>query len=129
MQDVALLEQMQHFNRERLVHAKGSAAHGFLRALGGRGIERPHHDVDRQHDQNRALTTCRIGQRLGELRRIVGDDVFFSGLRSWVQDRIDGVGTTDEFVATMEAVGGADLDGWVADWLDADELPLALPAG
>ena len=32
MQDVQLLEQMQHFNRERIpervVHAKGSGAHG-----------------------------------------------------------------------------------------------------
>ncbi len=34
MQDVQLLEQMQHFNRERIpervVHAKGSGAHGVL---------------------------------------------------------------------------------------------------
>ena len=36
MQDVQLLEQMQHFNRERIpervVHAKGSGAYGTLRS-------------------------------------------------------------------------------------------------
>lgn len=38
MQDVSLLEQMQHFNRERIpervVHAKGSAAHGTFTVTG-----------------------------------------------------------------------------------------------
>ncbi|MDG2200831.1 MAG: catalase [Phycisphaerales bacterium] len=38
MQDVQLLEQMQHFNRERIpervVHAKGSAAHGTFTVTG-----------------------------------------------------------------------------------------------
>ena len=38
MQDVALLEQMQHFNRERIpervVHAKGSGAYGTFRVTG-----------------------------------------------------------------------------------------------
>ena len=38
MQDVALLEQMQHFNRERIpervVHAKGSGAYGTFTVTG-----------------------------------------------------------------------------------------------
>ena len=44
MQDVQLLEQMQHFNRERIpervVHAKGSGAYGTFTVT---------HDVTRLH--------------------------------------------------------------------------------
>src|SRR5262245_14693941 len=30
LHDHATVQKLQHFNRERVVHAKGSAAHGFL---------------------------------------------------------------------------------------------------
>jgi aminopeptidase N len=64
---------------------------------------------------------------LEALRRIVGDEAFIAGLRAWVQDRIDGVGTTDEFVASMERLTGVQLDEWEAAWLDSGVLPDALP--
>ena len=45
MQDVALLEQMQHFNRERIpervVHAKGSGAYGTFTVTVRRARTRP----------------------------------------------------------------------------------------
>lgn len=64
---------------------------------------------------------------LEALRRTVGDDAFLAGLRAWVQERVDGVGTTDEFVESMERLTGVELDGWEAAWLDAEELPDELP--
>ncbi len=64
---------------------------------------------------------------LEALRRTVGDEAFMAGVRAWVQERVDSVGTTDEFVASMERISGVDLDAWEAAWLDAALLPDRLP--
>ena len=56
MQDVQLLQQMQHFNRERIpervVHAKGSGAYGTLTIT--------HWDVSVQRDEMRGFINYQL---------------------------------------------------------------------
>jgi aminopeptidase N len=65
---------------------------------------------------------------LHALRLTVGDDDFFAGLRRWFEQHEDSAATTDDFLITMETVGGVDLDAFRADWLDATALPDQFPA-
>ncbi len=60
---------------------------------------------------------------LHALRRTVGDDAFFEGLRAWVVRYRDGSATTADFQAVMEDISGIDLDAFVADWVEADSIP------
>ena len=64
---------------------------------------------------------------LHALRLTVGDDAFFAGLRQWFERYADGAATTDDFIATVEDVSGADLDDYRAGWLDAPALPDEFP--
>jgi aminopeptidase N len=63
---------------------------------------------------------------LHSLRRTVGDEVFFTILRSWVAEHNGGSVTTAEFVAHCEAASGRGLSGLFDEWLNRVELP-ALP--
>jgi aminopeptidase N len=64
---------------------------------------------------------------LHAIRRTIGDEAFFDGLRSWVAQHDDGVGTTDGFQAVMESASGRDLDEVFADWVHADRIPDRFP--
>ena len=64
---------------------------------------------------------------LHALRRTVGDDAFFDGLRAWVARYRDGSATTLDFQALMEDISGIDLDAFFADWVDADSIPSEFP--
>jgi aminopeptidase N len=66
---------------------------------------------------------------LHALRRTIGDDAFFDGLRQWVERYLDSAASTDDFIALMEEVAGVDLADFRAAWLDADERPMSFPAG
>lgn len=64
---------------------------------------------------------------LHALRRTVGDDAFFAGLRRWVTDHIDSSVTTADFEALMQEVSGVDLAAFFADWVSSDDRPASFP--
>ncbi len=60
---------------------------------------------------------------LQALRSRIGDEVFWTVLRTWVADHRYGNATTAQFVALAEEVSGEDLDAFFDVWLYADERP------
>jgi aminopeptidase N len=70
---------------------------------------------------------------LHRLRLAVGDDDFFTILRTWAADHRYGDGTTEEFTALAEKISGRDLSALFQAWLytpakPAVATPLAAPA-
>lgn len=65
---------------------------------------------------------------LHALRKTIGDDLFFTLLRTWVADNSGQSRTTDDFVALANKIAGRDLTGFFATWLYADQLPAAFPS-
>jgi aminopeptidase N len=59
----------------------------------------------------------RGGMTLHALRKKVGDDKFFSILKTWTAEQRDGNATTDEFIALSERISGQQLDTLFDDWL------------
>jgi aminopeptidase N len=57
------------------------------------------------------------------LRGVVGDAAFFQGLRNWYVQNRDGVGDTQMYRNTMEAVHGALLDWFFAEWVYGEGQP------
>lgn len=60
---------------------------------------------------------------LHALRRAIGDDLFFTLLRTWVDRHRGGSVVTADFVALAEEVSGSDLSGFFAAWLEETALP------
>lgn len=60
---------------------------------------------------------------LHALRIEVGDDDFFELLRRWFTDNRGRSVTTDDFLATVEAVTGEDPEPWADTWLRSTEQP------
>jgi len=79
-------------------------------------------------------TYTRGAMVLHGLRQEVGDETFFRILRTWVETRHDGNGSTADFVAHAAAVAGRDLGAFFQEWLysavtpHVDELEPAAPA-
>nr|WP_253945104.1 M1 family metallopeptidase [Nocardioides sp. zg-DK7169] len=65
----------------------------------------------------------RGGMAFQALRHRIGEQDFRALLRTWVQERAQGHGTTEEFVALAEQVSGEDLDGFFEAWLRAPRPP------
>ncbi|MQW77658.1 M1 family peptidase [Nocardioides sp. dk4132] len=65
----------------------------------------------------------RGGMAFQALRHRIGDDDFGDLLRTWVQGREHGHGTTAEFIALAEQVSGEDLDAFFEAWLRAPRPP------
>ncbi len=61
---------------------------------------------------------------LHQLRRAVGDDAFFTILRTWTADHRYGNGTTAEFTALAEKISGQDLDALFQAWLYTPAKPV-----
>jgi len=59
---------------------------------------------------------------LHALREEVGDDAFFSILRTWAERYHDAAADTAEFIALSEEVSGQDLEAFFQGWL-YDETP------
>jgi aminopeptidase N len=76
----------------------------------------PHDMFDDRLYKRGALT-------LHALRRVVGDDVFFTILRRWCELKYHGTGTTPEFIAVAEQESGVDLEPLFSHWLDQTKLP------
>jgi aminopeptidase N len=64
---------------------------------------------------------------LHALRKTIGDDLFFTLLRTWVADNSGQSRTTEDFVALANKVAGRDLTEFFATWLYADTLPAEYP--
>jgi len=65
---------------------------------------------------------------LQALRRTVGTATFFEILRTWVVDRSNGTGTTDQFKQLAETVSGMQLDALFDEWLFTPEKPACVGA-
>jgi aminopeptidase N len=59
----------------------------------------------------------RGGMTLQALREKIGDDAFFTLLRTWFAENEEGDVTTADFIATAERVSGQQLDAFFDVWL------------
>jgi len=60
---------------------------------------------------------------LQALRNRIGEDPFWTVLRTWVTDHRHGNASTAEFVALAEQVSGQDLGEFFEVWLETPERP------
>lgn len=65
---------------------------------------------------------------LQALRNRVGEQAFWSLLRTWLAQRSGGNGTSEEFEALAEQVSGQDLDAFFTAWLRTPAKPAATAA-
>ncbi len=65
----------------------------------------------------------RGGMTVHALRRTIGDDAFFTLLKTWTADHKDGNATTEDLIAAAEKVSGKDLDTFFQSWLNGTEKP------
>ncbi|MEV0586392.1 M1 family metallopeptidase [Nonomuraea sp. NPDC050310] len=70
----------------------------------------------------------RGGMTLQALRSEVGDQTFFSILRTWAQTKRHGNGETSEFVSLAEKISGRQLDALFQTWLYTPSKPATRPA-
>jgi aminopeptidase N len=71
----------------------------------------------------RALVYNKGAAVLHMLRRLVGDQVFFAGLRNFYEDRRYQKAGTDDFERAMEAASGRVLDRFFERWIYGGEIP------
>jgi aminopeptidase N len=57
------------------------------------------------------------------LRKQIGDDAFFTLLKSWTAEHRNGTATTEDFIAAAERVSGKQLDAFFQDWLFGKKRP------
>jgi aminopeptidase N len=65
---------------------------------------------------------------LHQLRLAVGDDDFFTILRTWAADHRYANGSTEEFTALAEKISGKDLDALFQAWLYTPSKPVVAAA-
>ena len=65
---------------------------------------------------------------LHALRQTVGDDRFFTILRSWVSEHTGESATTDDFIDHASKIAGEDLTGLFMTWLSGTSVPEQYPA-
>jgi hypothetical protein len=71
----------------------------------------------------RALVYNKGAAVLHMLRRLLGDKVFFAGLRTFYEDRRYQKAGTDDFERAMEAASGRVLDRFFERWIYGAEIP------
>jgi aminopeptidase N len=71
----------------------------------------------------RALVYNKGAAVLHMLRRLVGDEVFFAGIRTFYEDRRYQKAGTDDFERAMEAASGRILDRFFERWIYGAEIP------
>ncbi|MGH4003925.1 MAG: M1 family aminopeptidase, partial [Pseudonocardiaceae bacterium] len=64
---------------------------------------------------------------LQALRVAVGDEDFFTALRTWTTERHDGNGSVADFLALIERVSGEQVDDVAQTWLFTPARPAASP--
>ena len=60
---------------------------------------------------------------LQALRNRIGEDAFWTVLRTWVSTRAGGNGRVDDFRALAATVSGQDLGGFFDTWLQSTARP------
>lgn len=70
-----------------------------------------------------ATVYLRGGMTLQALRERVGDDDFFTILRTWIDEHRDDTASTEDFVALSERVSGEELDDLFDEWLYSSTQP------
>jgi aminopeptidase N len=71
----------------------------------------------------RALVYNKGAAVLHMLRRLLGDEIFFRGLRQFYEDRRYQKAGTDDFERAMEAASGQVLDRFFERWIYGSEIP------
>src|SRR5688572_4157043 len=71
----------------------------------------------------RALVYNKGAAVLHMLRRLLGDQVFFAGLRTFYEDRRYQKAGTDDFERAMETASGRVLDRFFERWIYGSEIP------
>ena len=71
----------------------------------------------------RALVYNKGAAVLHMLRRLLGDQAFFAGLRAFYEDRRYQKAGTDDFERAMEATSGGVLDRFFVRWIYGAEIP------
>jgi hypothetical protein len=74
-------------------------------------------------DAYQAIVYDKAALALFMLEDILGDDVFFSGLREFYAANRYSAARTSNFVSAMEKVSGRDLTDFFQGWFDSYELP------
>lgn len=95
--------------RSAKVHAEGRDA-PVARSVPGRTLPSPK-DSDLQP---RGVTYSRGALVLDKLRSTLGEEAFWSGIRSYAQDRAWRSARTEDFRAALEAASGKDLNAFFA---------------
>ena len=72
---------------------------------------------------------ARGAMTLHQLRLAIGDEDFFTILRTWSRAQKDGNVTTDEFISLAEAVSGDQLDALFETWLFTPGQPALAGVG
>lgn len=65
----------------------------------------------------------RGGVTMHALRKTVGDEAFFTTLRTYTARHRDGNASTEDFIAVANEVSGQDLNGFFDRWIRREELP------
>jgi Peptidase family M1 domain len=71
----------------------------------------------------RSLVYNKGAMVLHMLRRLIGDDVFFAGLRGFYRDWRFRKAGTDDFRKSMERASGRNLERFFDDWIFGDAIP------
>jgi aminopeptidase N len=58
------------------------------------------------------------------LRRLVGDEAFFGGARSFLEEHRYGKATTEDLRAALEEASGRDLEPYFEQWIYRTGLPI-----
>jgi len=66
---------------------------------------------------------------LNMLRDMLGDEVFFRGLKDFFESRRYGPARTRQFLEAMEKASGADLESFFQGWFYSYELPIVRATG
>ncbi len=74
-------------------------------------------------DAYQAIIYDKTALVLNMLRDLLGDDVFFSGLKAFFEEYKHAAASTGQFRRTFEAASGRDLNGFFQPWFDSHLLP------
>jgi aminopeptidase N len=100
----------------------GASAARLARDAAGPGLDSPPGDPG-SRELFGASVYLRGGMTLQALREAIGDDAFFTVLRTWVDEHRDGVASTEDFIALSERISGHQLDDLFERWLYEPHLP------
>ncbi|WP_181310537.1 M1 family metallopeptidase [Nocardioides campestrisoli] len=130
--DIWLNEGAASFMEQRFLERQGGSAQQWLTELhGSLGAGQQFWklqiaDPGRRNIFDSAIYT-RGAMAFQALRTRIGEDAFWTLLRTWLGSRADGNGTSEEFEALASQVSGQDLTAFFQAWLREPTRPAATP--